>query len=518
MKKFISLLCLSLLCFATGNATHIMGGNLYYENLGVSGGQVTFQVTLKMYRYCAPGSSNLPSNMNLGVYIQDPNNPNANKILHSSYLLNLVSQQFITPPNANDSCTFTPNECVEEGIFENTITLDTNSGGYHLISERCCRNGNIVNLFNPNDEGLAYYAFIPPTNVINSSPTFAVAPVPYVCANDTVSILNAASDPDGDLLTYNFVVPYGGISNGGNSNPNPGPVYSWPILPVQYDAGFSVTQPFGAGGYIAIDTLTGLTSYLSPMPGFYVVAVEIKEWRNGVLIGVSRRDLQLIFITCPANPAPVLSSTTPQTTYTVLVGQQLCFNISFNDPNGDSVFFNSNGNIFNGALFSPPAVLPATSGIATVTSQFCWTPPCTSGSAIPYNFNVIVNDNGCPAKTTNVVYTINVVAFTGVQQINGPDTICGNLLTGLSYTAPGNNGSTYVWSITGGSIVNGGNTNTVTVDWNAVGVHTITVTEVSATGCPGVPYTKSIFIAPVPAAHAGADHTYCSGGTATMGD
>ena len=521
MKKniffFALALIISLLNPISIFATHIMGGNLYYQNLGVNGGSVTFKVTLKMYRYCAPGSSPLPQDMNLGVYKQDQNNPNANKILFLSTTLQLVNQQFITPPNANDTCSFTPNECVEEGIYEETIIVDTTGGGYQLIVERCCRNGNIVNVFNALDVGLAYYAFIPPTNIINSSPTFAVAPVPYICALDTVSILNSAVDPDGDLLIYNFVWPYAGISTGGNSNPNPSPVYNWPINEITYEPGYSVAQPFGVGGYTAIDTLTGLTSYLSPLPGFYVVAVEIKEYRNGVLIGISRRDLQLIFITCPVNPAPVLSNTTPQTTYTVQAGQQLCFNITFTDPNADSLFFNTSGNIFNGALVNPPAVLPGTTGLSTVTSQFCWTPSCAQGSTNPYNFSVIVNDNGCPAKTTNVVYTINVVPFVGVQQINGPDSICGNALNGVVYTAPGLNNSTYNWAIAGGSIVNGGNTNTITVNWNLNGLHTLTVTEISANGCPGAPYTFTVNIGAVPAAIAGLDKTYCSGASAIIG-
>ena len=150
MKKniffFALALFISLISPLSVFATHIMGGNLYYENLGVNGGTVTFKVTLKMYRYCAPGSSQLPQDMNLGVYKQDQNNPNANKIQFLSTTLQLVNQQLITPPNANDSCSFTPNECVEEGIYEETIVVDTTSGGYHLIVERCCRNSNIVNV------------------------------------------------------------------------------------------------------------------------------------------------------------------------------------------------------------------------------------------------------------------------------------------------------------------------------------------------------------------------------------
>ncbi|MBK8846897.1 MAG: gliding motility-associated C-terminal domain-containing protein [Bacteroidetes bacterium] len=519
--KRICVLILFFICLTAlkGFATHLMGGNLYYTYTGINGGNgySKFDIELKLYRYCAPGSSQMPSNFTLAVYENDSAAPNANKILYNTYIFPLASQQFITPPNANDTCAFLPNECVEEGIYTGSIEVPPSTGGYHLLMERCCRNQNIVNVFNPGDVGMVFYAFIPPTTVTNNSPQFQVAPVPYICAFDTVSILNSAVDPDGDILEYKFVTPYAGISSGNSPNPTMPSVYSWPIDTVTYDLGFSSAQPFGVGGYQFINSSTGLTSYLSPNTGFYVVAVEIIEWRNGIIVGKSRRDLQLIFITCPINPAPVLSAQTQQINYTVQAGQQLCFNITFNDPNGDSVFFNSSGNIFNGAFFNPPATLAPAVGLATVTSTFCWTPACTLNSAVPYNFSVSTNDNGCPPKITNIVYSITVVPFVSNIQISGADSICAGALNNIGYTTNGNNGSTYTWVISGGAITNGQGTNSIFVDWGQVGPYILTVTEISASGCLGQPVTKNIYVKPSPTASAGVDKTFCSGATVTLG-
>jgi hypothetical protein len=47
-----------------------------------------------------------------------------------------------------------------------------------------------------------------------------------------------------------------------------------------------------------------LASYLAPLQGFYVVAIEVREYRAGVQIGTMRRDLQIIVIPCPTNTAP----------------------------------------------------------------------------------------------------------------------------------------------------------------------------------------------------------------------
>ncbi len=81
-----------------------------------------------------------------------------------------------------------------------------------------------------------------------------------------------------------------------------------PIPGGLYNPGYSLAQPFGAGGYANIDPITGLTSYYIPNQGFFVVSIEIREYRNGQPIATIRRDLQLIAIVCPPNNPPVLSS------------------------------------------------------------------------------------------------------------------------------------------------------------------------------------------------------------------
>lgn len=515
--KHLALVFVTLFLSYQASASHLMGGNLTYEYLGLNGtsGLYEYRVTLYVYRLCDPGSSNLPNTMNFGAYQDNPGNPGGDKQLLSSITLPLLSQQFIQPPNANDSCTFLPSVCVEEGIYQNVVSLPSNTTGFYFIADRCCRNNNIVNFDNPGGTGQAYYAQVPPPSVINSAPTFAVAPVPFICAGDTVSVLNQAFDADGDLLVYHFATPYAGISNNGQPNPPPPANYGWPIPNITYAAGYSVTSPFGAGDYINIDTATGLASYVAPNTGFYVVAVEIEEYRNGVLIGITRRDIQLIVITCPVNPPPVLS--TALTTYTMQEGQTLCFNVSYTDPNNDSLFLIRNGDIFNSLLTNPAATLSNASGLGSVTSQFCWTTSCAQGRTTPYQFSTVINDNGCPAKTTNTVFTINVTPAVKPTIINGPDTICANLASGIGYNVTTTNGYTYSWFITNGSQASGGTTGAIGVNFAGSGNATVSVVAVNPFGCPADTLTKPIFIRALPAAVAGADVNFCSGGSAVIG-
>ncbi len=408
MKKILPALVLILVLVSQSSfATHLMGGDMTYKYLGTTGNNFNYEITLKVYRFCSAGSTALPNNMNMGVYEEDPLNPNADKILVSSYTLPLTTQRFIMPPPSNASCTFTTVVCIEEGVYIKIISVPASNGGYHLLTDRCCRNNNIANLDNPGNDGQAYYAFIPPTNIMNNSPVFAAPPPVYFCQNDSTVVLNTVYDVDRDSLVYSLVAPFTGISDGSNPNPNPPLFYPWPIPTATYATNYSLTQPFGTGTYARIDSSTGISNYYMNTQAYYVVALEVREYRNGTLIGIIRRDLQLIDIPCANNPAPAFSGS-GQSIYTVLEGQTLCINPAFIDPNGDSLFLTKAGNLFDSLLYNPVATLPDTSGDSLITSSFCWTTHAGQASHLPYYFSVIVNDRGCPAKTFNVTYTIVV--------------------------------------------------------------------------------------------------------------
>ncbi len=515
----------SFLLFNSASATHLMGGWTGYQYLGfnIATGNYKYQVTVKMYRYCddviGPCGSNacttaqLNPTIALGAYTQDflnPNNPN--KVLAASFTVPLASQSWVPLPGASN-CATAPIVCVEEGIYTMQIELPPSNGGYHLIFERCCRNGNIINLANPGAEGMSFYAFVPPTYINNSSPTFVLPPVPYICANDTASILNTAIDPDGDAVIYTLVQPFTGYASAANPAPPPPNPYTFPIPLVTYGAGFSATQPFGAGGYASVNAFTGISQYLAPNTGNYVVAVELKEYRNNQLIGVTRLDMQIIVVTCPPNKSPTLSVSTSQTNYVAQEGDSLCFPITFTDANGDSVFFTGTGNIF-GPPTNPPATLTPNpnSGLGSVTSNFCWDMSCSQTGN--YIFIVQVPDNGCPPKVSNVVYTIQVLPYTGPSSISGPNPVCPN--TSGTYSVLANSGVSFNWSVTGGAITSGQGTNSINVNWGAGPNGTVSVVSSNKNGCTAGPITLNVTIQPIPVINAGPNSTICAGSSVTL--
>ena len=462
--RFFFCLFFIIICSPTF-ATHLMGGGLKYTFVSFNSGTQTasYDVELTLYRSCNPGSSNLPFTVNLGEYIEDSSN--ANKVLFASEVLSLSSTDFVSD-STSAGCTFNPAICIEKGIYTSSIDLPFQPEGYHLLVDLCCRNTQILNLAaSGNNVGVNLYAYVPPSPLANSSPVFIDEINPYLCVGDTVSLLNSAIDPDGDSLTYTFITPFEGRSNGAANPPNPNP-YLFPIPSTNYNTNFSLAQPFGSSGFAFLNSTTGLSKYEAPAIGFYVMSLEIKEFRGGNTkpIGVTRRDVQFSAISCPVNNSPIqdpdIDSAHVVSTYTITAGQSICFDIGFHDAI-DSIYLSGTGNVLNSLVTNPPASFTNVAGLHTTSSQFCWNTTCTQGGI--YHLIVKAQDNGCPIKTTNVVYTINVLKV-APNSISGTSNVCGSQ-SNVIYTAPLVSGFSYNWTVSGGSIVSGQGSNQIAVDW-----------------------------------------------------
>lgn len=510
----------------TVRATHLIGGNLGYTYVGETapGSQVyRYIVYMQFYMNCGDDSNwatlqeLLTTNggfMPVGVYPQNPGAPNADKTLLTTANLALVDSSYIIP-DLPSGCTVGEGLCTQLGLLQGTVDLPLNFGGYHLYFQMNARNLSISNLFNPNNTGIGYYAFIPPPLLPNSSPIWLGDPTPLLCINDTSTFVNSATDPDGDQLIFSFEVPYNSVDGGGGII-NPPNVLPNDVPLVNYVPSFSVAQPFGPGGYAFINGATGLTQYQPTVQGNYVVAVEVKEYRNGVLIGRTRRDLQLQAVVCPANDAPEALSGQGNV-YSVQAGEQLCFDLDFQDPNADSLLLTASGTIFDGGIFNPPATIIAPiTGDGTVGSTFCWNTSCDQAQDQPYLFSVSVSDNGCPPRTLDVIYQVTVIGFDGPATINGPAQVCTGQ-TGNVYSTAAISGASFTWTVSGGNITVGQGTNSITVDWGAAGPGTVQVFATNAQGCSSTPISIPVNIVALPATNAGADIAICPGASTVIG-
>ncbi|MFH1319186.1 MAG: hypothetical protein ABII90_00845, partial [Bacteroidota bacterium] len=525
IKKLISILFFSLLfLFPIGTyATHLVGGNLAYEYLGETfpgSGMYRYKITFRTYIDCNSefwGAGFPETNFNIGIY-EGTAIPSGNLPRETVLNMPLTDSTYIQL-NLPDTCAVGSTVCIYEVVYVEEVDLPLSFVGYHLYYNRCCRNYDIVNLFDAGAQGMVFHAYIPPSLVENSSPVFSDLPVPFLCEDDTNSLINTAFDADGDMLIFSFIHPFDGEASGVDPAPFPPDPLNWPPPLVVYESGYNKNQPFGSGGYVYINASTGYTEYMSPDTGRFVVAVEIKEYRNSQLIGITRRDLQLQIIECPYNPPPNLSPIggSGQTVYSIDEGDSLCFPITFTDQFGDSIILEANAPIFDSSLTNPPATINSpVGGDSIVTTQFCWNTACGQGQPLPYLFTVSVRDDGCPPKIANEVYEITVSPFDGPSAIVGINSIC-PFGSGLSYDVPNISGATYSWVITGGTQVSGGNTNSIIVDWGSAGTGNVAVTTTSFLGCSVGPVDLAVTINPYPNGDAGPDVYLCSGDTAQLG-
>jgi len=493
-----------------------------YEYLGDTDGDGNFnyKVTFQTFLDCNSPfwlTSFPQSILEIGVY-EGVAIPNGSLNQTTTLELFLTDSSSIVPTPTN-GCNVGQGVCLYQATYEAEVDLPISFAGYHLFYDRCCRTGAVINLNNAGNQGLAFHAFIPPTLVNNNSPVFSDVPVPFLCVGDTTSILNTAIDPDGDLLIFSFVDPYKGFGASGNPTPPLPGTLSWPIPTVNWlNTSYNENNPFGATGHAFVDGATGLSEFMAPSLGNFSVAVEIREFRFGNLIGITRRDMQFIVIDCPPNPPPVLSGVGGSgiTAYTIQECDNLSFPITFTDQDGDNLSLSNNGDLFNSSIVNPPATIdPLVSGNTTVTTTFNWQTGCGAAQALPYFFTSSVTDDGCPAKTTNIVYEITVDPTPAPDSIIGPPIVCENTIE--TYTVDTINGFSYNWMVVGGNIVSGQGSTTINVNWGNIGAGLVSVSGTSSCGCPSATIDTNITVLAGPTADAGIDFTICEGDTVQIG-
>ena len=193
-----------------------------------------------------------------------------------------------------------PQVCYQVGFYYLQIDLPNNQMGYWIAFQRCCRVDNITNLSVAIGVGASYVGSIAGSNTLgnmtsnhNSSPQFYLRDTALVCQNRNFTLDFSASDPDGDLLTYEFCEAYTGGSEGSPVVPNPPPP---PYNVVPYASGFSASSPMGPG--VNINPTTGIISGVAPGAGSFVITVCVNEWRNGTIINTHRKDFILKVADC----------------------------------------------------------------------------------------------------------------------------------------------------------------------------------------------------------------------------
>ena len=475
-------------------ATHIVGGEIYYDNLGGN----NYKIRMKVYRDCLNG---IPPFDNPAFFTIYDASDNVITTLQVPVLSSIT-----VPPTNNSPCApaTNGNACVEEAIYETIVNLPPLAGGYYIVYQRCCRNGTILNLVNPGAIGATYWEHIPGPEVVavNSSPRFTKRPPIYICAGIPIAFDHSATDPDGDSLVYSLCTPFNGLDgccptisnppsapNAGSAqcfNPPPScPIVNTPppYISVPFVSPYSSSYPMSSSPAININPTTGFLDGVPNIIGQWVVGVCVSEYRNGQLIGVHHRDFQFNVINCPF---VVLADIISQTTTNNGQGTGFC--------NGFTINYSNNS--FNGSTyhwdFGDPTTLADTSNVYNPTYTFT-----NTGT---YTVTLVVNPGTPCGDTTTEVFQVfpllspdyiapaaqcingNSFNFTGIGQFQGT----GNFNWNFGVNATPSAATTL-------SVNN--------VVYNAPGVYTVTFT-VSENGCTAVT-TKTIEVWQSPVASIG---------------
>ncbi|MFN0033494.1 MAG: HYR domain-containing protein [Saprospiraceae bacterium] len=296
--KHTLIFALLFLFAAESFATHIVGGGVTYECIGSVGNNRIYRFTMKVYRDCLNGQAPLDDPAHMAIYT---GNFQVNS-LFDAFDVDLASVQEVTI-NQPDCIDNLPEICLQEATYTWEVTLPVINQSYLIEYQRCCRTDAITNIENPGGTGATYYVEITPASqqLCNSSPAFSNFPPVVICNNYPLEVDYSATDSDGDQLVYSFCAPFAGGGEFGNgcSSPSPEPPCPPPFDEVIFIApDYTPEEPMGGDPLIQINAQTGIISGTPHLNGQYVVGVCVQEFRDGVLLSVTRRDFQFNVADC----------------------------------------------------------------------------------------------------------------------------------------------------------------------------------------------------------------------------
>ena len=273
---------------SSASASHIVGGEIYYDSLGNN----RYKITIEFYRDCGPNSSQNESVLSYTAFY-------ANGTEWGEFDIPVFSVTQL-PIVYDDPCVTPPDDiCIERWIYIDTIILPFDIAGYYISYQRCCWSANIDNIVTPDQTGITLTTFIPGSSMVdvhNQSARFTNYPPLVLCSNNTLNFDHSATDPDsGDSLAYEMFAPYSG---GDALTSTPNPETAAPYTPTIWGSGFTTTQPFGAGSSVTISPTTGLMSFTPNLIGTYIAGVAVKEYRDDILINTSIRTFGYRVVGC----------------------------------------------------------------------------------------------------------------------------------------------------------------------------------------------------------------------------
>ena len=425
---FVVILTSILINFKSAKATHVAGADITYVNVG----QDSFLITVNIFEDCG-GSATVGSTITV-AFVDGCNGVNFNSTFSQTSISEV--SQLCASEQPNSTCNNGNLPGMLQKVYQKIVALPP-CNSWKITWGIANRNAS-VNLDPPGNT--LFFAVNASLNnddaPDNNSPEFNAQPIPYVCANQLVNYSFGVSEMDGDSLVYSFSDPLGGSLAAPTT--------------LTYQPGYTTNQPLPG---ITIDQNTGLLIFTPTIIGSFVVVVMVEEYRNGVLIGFVKRDIQFVVRSC-INTAPDINAgeitnlngdavQTSPFTIEMCEGNTFSFTSTFTDQDPIDTL-----TIISNISTVLPGAIVTTNGINPLIVDISWTAPAGS-SGQNNSFAITVSDGACPIPgIQNFVYSIEVVPSTFI--IPNTAVICGN--DSVQLQAIG--GSDFVWyDLNGNQIV-----------------------------------------------------------------
>lgn len=273
---------------------------MYYTWDGVSGSNYQYTVTLKLFQRCGSGRQ-FPNPIIISIFDKGTG------ARVNDYQVSIDNTTTISITNPDPCISNPPEVCYDIAFYTFSVSLPASQEGYVIASQVNYRINGINNLTGSGNVGATYTAEIPGINAVvsgpqNNSATFDGNDLVIVCAGNNFNYSFGAQDADGDQLRYSFCSAFNSTTTGGGTSVPPN---APPYPPVPYNfPDFDQDRPLGNA--VSIDATTGLITGLAPNGGIYVVTICVEEIRNGSVIAVQRKDLQINVADCNVASASLL--------------------------------------------------------------------------------------------------------------------------------------------------------------------------------------------------------------------
>lgn len=369
--KLFAVLTIALLSFGTASATHLMGGDIWVEK-NTAGNHIlkhkNFRDTLGIPAYAATDFVAFKWNTTTSSW--DP--------------ISAPSSMSLTMPMDSNSSGFLIqgvqygveiyNYSSDVGLLDSIFAANGN-GRYRFYTNECCRNNAIQNLTVKTDM-IIHCEYTYDNMSTNQSPRYLAIPIFFGPINNAWVYNPLPFDPDADSLAWAIDTPVC------SANSSTGAYI--------YCGGYS-TPPAATSGPFTLNPVTGQLDWTPSMLGNFVASFIVTEYRNGIEIGNSIRDMQYIVVPDSNNNGPVaMPEFIPVTGYGVgnqnssssfnyqyyYPGSPMTFTVGAMDQNNNDVlsmsaFSNLLNNNNSNAAFS---YMPTGNG-NIVNGTFTWTPP-----------------------------------------------------------------------------------------------------------------------------------------------